>query len=116
MPERLISGKHLEIYENLSDKFLVTYVAPKVMPPIYFSETTRDTKNTITLFDRANSQLHNNTFQCSLPFTYAFSPVMHKSFIFHVAVANAETPPTASPCSHPLFEPNKCSASVNDCQ
>ena len=39
-------------------------VASKVMPP-NFLETTTDTKRTITLFDRANSQLPNTIFQHS---------------------------------------------------
>ena len=34
------------------------------MPPIYFIETTTDTKSTVTLFDRANnSELQNTIFQ-----------------------------------------------------
>jgi hypothetical protein len=34
---------------------IYTRVAVKVKPPVYFMETTVDTKSTITLFDRANS-------------------------------------------------------------
>ena len=39
-----------------------TQVTPKVMFPIYSVETTTDTKSTVTLFGRANSQLQNIVF------------------------------------------------------
>jgi len=42
-------------------------------------ETTTDTKSTIILFDRANSQLQNTIFQLITSITYAFSPVVNKS-------------------------------------
>ena len=42
-----------------------TLVVLKVMPPIYFQETTTYTKSTITLFDRANSQLQSTVCQHS---------------------------------------------------
>ena len=35
-------------------------VAPKVMSPVISMETKTDTKSTITLFDRAHSQLQDN--------------------------------------------------------
>ena len=39
-----------------------TYVAPKLMPPIYFHKTKSDTKRTIILFERAYSQIKNSVF------------------------------------------------------
>jgi len=42
-------------------------------------ETTTDTKSTIILFNRANSQLQNTIFQLITSITYAFSPVVNKS-------------------------------------
>ena len=42
-----------------------TLVVLKVMPPIYFQETTTYTKSTIKLFDRANSQLQSTVCQHS---------------------------------------------------
>jgi len=47
----------------------------KIILPICFHGHTTDTKTTITLFGRANSQLHNTVFQ----YSYVFSPAMNKS-------------------------------------
>ena len=98
-------------------------------------ETTTDTKSTITLFDRTNSQLQNTVFQFSNTVTtisYAFSSVMNKSLyatlvkicmaIWNVACLSHcchhcwNTPSTASLCSHPLFGLCKHSASIDECQ
>ena len=51
-------------------------------------ETTIDTKSTITLFDRANSQLQNTIFQHSHHVS-AFLPVMNKSL--HVTLVTVHT-------------------------
>jgi len=87
-----------------------------------------DTKITITLFDRANSQLQNIVFQRSTTITYAFSPVMNNSLhallieIFHrggdTLLLSSLLKCTSHPwlCSHPLFGLQKCSASISECQ
>ena len=96
-------------------------------------ETTRDTKNTITLFDRANSQLQNAIFfNIVNTISYVFSPAMNKSL--HAVLVKTcmapwnvarlschchhcwNAPPTASLCSHPLRGLHKHSASGNECQ
>jgi len=41
-------------------------------------ETTTDTRSTIALLDRANSQLQNTVFNIVRTISYAFSPVMNK--------------------------------------
>jgi len=42
-------------------------------------ETTTDTKSVLTLFDGANSQLQNNSFNTIATTSYAFLPVMNES-------------------------------------
>ena len=103
-------------------------VAPKVMPPISL-ETTAATKNTITLFDRANSQLQKSLSQHTILSTISCvsSPAMNKSL--YAALMKTCTskgnplsllPPLehttrSSLCSHPLSGLQKHSASINGC-
>jgi len=49
------------------------------MPPISFHGNYKDKKSTITLLDRANSQLENTTFQLLTTITYACLPAINKS-------------------------------------
>jgi len=60
-------------------------------------EKSTNTKNTITLFDRANSQLQNTILQIVMTITYAFSPVMNKSL--HAAII-AAVPVKVIYCHH----------------
>jgi len=94
-------------------------------------ETTRDTKSTITLFDRANSAT-NYYFSTVTTISCAFSLAMNKSL--HAALVNISiaiqnmvcasfhcchcwnSQPTASQRSHPLLDHRKHSANVNECQ
>ena len=51
----------------------------KVVPPRYFVETTTDTNSTITVFDRAYSQVQSTVFNTVATISYAFLPAMNKS-------------------------------------
>jgi len=75
-------------------------------------ETTTDTKRTITLFDREDSQLQNTVFYIVTTITSAFSPAMNKSLHAPltqictsrgkptVAVVTAEMHHPPSHCAH----------------
>ena len=94
-------------------------------------ETSADTKSTITLFNRANSQLplFSNmitTISCALlparnkslyatlrKILMAVQKVVCLSHRYHQCW---NTPPTTSLCSHPLVGLHKHSASVSECQ
>ena len=103
-------------------------VAPKVMPPISL-ETTAATKNTITLFDRANSQLQKSLSQHTILSTISCvsSPAMNKSLypaLMKTCTSKGNPlsllPPLehttrSSLCSHPLSGLQKHSASINGC-
>jgi len=104
-------------------------VAPKVMPPISL-ETTAATKNTITLFDRANSQLQKSLSQHTILSTISCvsSPAMNKSLypaLMKTCTSKGNPlsllPPLehttrSSLGSHPLSGLQKHSGSVNECQ
>ena len=90
-------------------------------------ETTIDTKSTITLFDRANSQLQNTIFQHSHHVSAFLSEMKKSLHAMLVKICASRNDPlslspllkcttTASLCSHPLLGLQKCSASVNECQ
>jgi len=105
-----------------------TTAAPKVMPLNYFHGNNRH-KSTITLFDRANSQLQNTLL---FPITvtsisHVFSTVMNKCLhaalvtictgrgdpLFLSPLQNSTI--TTSLCSHPLFGLHKCLEQMNVC-
>ena len=103
-------------------------VAPKVMPPISL-ETTAATKNTITLFDRANSQLQNTVFQRShhhLLCIFASNEqepaccarnYLHQQRWPTAIVTTAEVHDLPPHCAHIHCSVSlKCSASIDECQ
>lgn len=91
-------------------------------------ETTRDTKSTITVFDRTNSHLKtflNIIIMTSYAFLLAMNKNLHDMLVnISMAVWNVaclshhcchcwNQPPTASQCWHPLFDLHKHSESTN---
>lgn len=95
-------------------------------------ETTRDTKSTITVFDRTNSHLKTLFLNIIIMTSYAFLLAMNKNLhdmlvnismaVWNVACLSHHCchcwnqPSTASQCWHPLFDLHKHSESTNECQ
>ena len=89
-------------------------------------ETITDTKSTITLFDKANSQLQNSLFNIVMTISYAFLPVMNMHTALKQTCTSGVDPLLLSPllkCTvHHLtsltstFGLHKCSASISKCQ
>ena len=87
---------------------------------------TTDTKSTITLFDRANSQLQNTTVQHSHHLSCTVSLAMKNLHVMLVKICTSEgdslspsiqvKQTTVSLCSRSLFDLQKCSASISKCQ
>ena len=93
-------------------------------------KTRTDTKSTITLFYRGNSQLQTLFFSIGTAISYDFSPMMNKSCMQHSKICMAiwnvacvwccchhcwNVPPAASLCSHALPGLHKCSVIVDEC-
>lgn len=66
----VIPNKHKEV---------TAWVVLKVMSPIYFHVSTADTKSTVALFVRVNSQLKTPLFNIVTTISCAFWPVMNMS-------------------------------------
>ena len=84
-------------------------------------EATTDTKSTITLCDRANSQLQSTIFQCSHHHQLCSSSLAKQdpapAEVPHCHCCYCwNAPPTASMCSLPLLDLHKHSASINEWQ
>jgi len=95
-------------------------------------ENTTGTKSTVTLFDRANSQLQKRIFQHSHHWPICVDNVIDNALhfvVWHLCMAAYNvsclshhyhlcwnTPPTVSLFSHPLFGLQKHSASIDECQ
>ena len=97
-------------------------------------ETTIDTKSTIILFDRANSQLQNTIFNMVTTTSSAFSPARNNSLhavlvkiawpsrmwlVFYITVATAETHHSLPHCAHILclvsINPQQATMNVSGC-
>ena len=91
-------------------------------------KTITDTKSTITLFDRVNSQLQNTIFQHHHAHWYIHTDELTEKFFCDVTIMHGcpehslsstslchhcwNTPPTTSQCLQPLFGLHQCSANV----
>ena len=100
----------------------------KVVPPRYFVETTTDTNSTITVFDRAYSQVQSTVFNTVATISYAFLPAMNKSLhAVLIKICTGGGAPLSLPSLqkhtahcltvlHPLLGLHKRSANVSECQ
>ena len=95
-------------------------------------EATTDTNNTITILDRTNFHLQNSFFQHNQHRkSYIFNgdeqeppcstfkilmAIWSMACLSHCYGHCWNTQPTASLCSHPMFDLQKCLASVNECE
>ena len=108
------------------------YIACSKSNASYFFASKTDTKSTVTLFDRVNSQLQNTIFffffltpsptlkldweDLHFVVSRLYMAVWNMSSLSHCCHCCWNGPLTDSLCSHPLFHLQKHSASVNECQ